>query len=142
MKPLSLLACVGFVILGGTVAAVADDKTTPEAWQDVIDSQIAAFHTKDAPTAFGLAGAAFQVAYPNAEAFLDSIIGAGYGPIADSRSHEFGNFRMLDEHTVLQVVDLIGDDLGMYEAFYQLSAEKDGWRVEGVKLMKMDGLAI
>ena len=37
---------------------------------------------------------------------------------------------------------LVGNDQSLYEAFYQLAEEKDGWRVQGVQLVKQAGMGV
>ena len=125
--------------------ATPDVQATPAIetpWQDVITGQIVAFRTHDAPGAFQYAAAAFQTAFPNAEAFFATIIGSGYGPIMDSTGHTFGDFTKLDEHSVAQEVMFTGKDLSRYEAIYILTEEEKGWRVSGVQLVKTPGIAI
>jgi hypothetical protein len=133
-------------LLLGTIAAQAQDATAPNAviepWQSVITSQIEAFRAKDAPGAFQYAGAGFQVAFPTAEAFFSAIVGAGYAPIMESRSHSFGKFQKMGDKVVVQEVKLVGNDLSLYEAFYQLAEEENGWRVQGVQLLKQPGIGI
>lgn len=113
-----------------------------EPWQSVITSQIEAFRAKDAAGAFQYAGSGFQVTFPTAEAFFSAIVGAGYAPIMESRSHSFGKFQKVGEKAVLQEVKLVGNDQSLYEAFYQLAEEKDGWRVQGVQLLKQAGMGV
>jgi hypothetical protein len=132
------------VILGAM--AQAQDEATPgaaiEPWQSVITSQIEAFRAKDAPGAFKYAGAGFQVAFPTAEAFFGAIVGSGYAPIMESRSHTFGEFQKMGDKAVVQEVKLVGNDQSLYEAFYQLAEEADGWRVQGVQLLKQAGIGV
>lgn len=111
-------------------------------WQDVISSQIQAFRDHDAPAAFSYAGVAFQATFPNAETFFIAIIQSGYSPIMESRSHSFGAFRLIGDTGVMQHVKLVGNDLKLYEAVYQLAREPGGWRVQGVQLMQPSGVAI
>lgn len=126
--------------------AQAQDAAVPgatiEPWQSVITSQIEAFRAKDAPGAFQYAGAGFQVAFPSAEAFFSAIVGSGYAPIMESRSHSFGKFQKMGDKAVVQEVKLVGNDLSLYEAFYQLAEEANGWRVQGVQLLKQPGIGI
>lgn len=132
------------VLLGSL--AVAEEPAPPtagvEPWQSVIDSQIEAFRAKDAAGAFQWAGAGFQVAFPSPEAFFAAIVGSGYAPIMESRSHSFGKFQKLGDKSVLQEVKLLGNDQGLYEAFYMLAEEANGWRVQGVQLAKQPGVGI
>ncbi|MDB5542275.1 MAG: Type topoisomerase gyrase/topo topoisomerase subunit [Devosia sp.] len=135
----------GLLLLVGTVAQAEDAVAPPatiEPWQSVITSQIEAFRIKDAPGAFQYAGAGFQKMFPTAEAFFVAIITSGYSPIMESRSHTFGEFRMTGDKAVVQEVRLVGNDQSLYEAFYQLAEEPNGWRVEGVQLLKQPGMGV
>lgn len=134
----------------GAVAAKAEDAMTSEApaivavepWQDAITSQIEAFRHKDAKNALKWAGAGFQAAFPTPEAFFVAIIGSGYAPIMESRSHSFGTFEKLSDKAVVQEVKFVGTDQSLYEAFYQLAEEPEGWRVQGVQLIKQNAIGI
>jgi hypothetical protein len=133
-----------FLLLGAVARAqdAGAEGAAIEPWQSVITSQIEAFRAKDAPGAFQYAGAAFQNVFPSAEAFFSAIVGSGYAPIMESRSHSFGKFQKIGEGAVLQQVKLVGNDLSLYEAFYMLAEEANGWRVQGVQLAKQAGVGI
>jgi hypothetical protein len=131
------------LVVGLAAPVVAQDAPNADApWQDVISSQIQAFRDHDAPAAFSFAGAGFQVTFPSAEAFFEAIVTSGYAPIMNSTSHSFGKFEKLGETAVVQEVQLIGNDQALYAAVYQLSEEENGWRVQGVQLIKQPGIAI
>ena len=67
----------------------------------------------------------------------------GYTPIAESRSHSFGEFTKIGATGVVQVVKFIGADQSLHEAVYQLQNEGDGgWHVLGVVLKKAAGMAV
>jgi len=144
--PLALmLAGTGLAVETPVAPAAPEAQAGPalEAlWQDVITGQIEAFRAHDAPGAFQYAAAPFQTAFPSAEAFFGAIIGSGYGPIMESASHSFGDFTKLDEHSVAQVVRLIGKDLSRFEAVYIMTEEQGGWRVSGVQLSKTPGISV
>lgn len=112
------------------------------AWQDVITNQIQAFRDKDARTAFYYAGIGFQATFPNAEAFFVAIIQSGYGPIMDSLTHSFGEYKLIGGMGIVQQVKFIGNDQQLYDAVYQLTQESGGWRVQGVHLMRPNGVAV
>ncbi len=131
-----------FAIMAALPVAGQDAATGDQPWQAVITGQIEAFRAKDAPGAFQYAAKAFHAGFPTAEAFFIAIIGSGYAPIMDSRSHSFGAFEMTGETVVLQEVKFVGNDQSLYEAYYQLTEESEGWRVSGVQLVKQAGLAI
>jgi hypothetical protein len=143
-------ACRSWIsVLGITLAMLAApspaqealDTATPAPWQEVISGQIQAFRDRDAPTAFSYAGTAFQISFQNAEIFFETIVRSGYAPIMDSHSHSFGDYLMISSRAVLQRVRLVGIDLQLYEAIYQLIEEPDGWRVQGVQLFRQRGMA-
>ena len=60
----------------------------------------------------------------------------------DSRSHSFGTFQKLGDKAVVQEVKFVGNDQKLYEAFYQLAEEPDGWRVQGVQLIKQNAIGV
>jgi hypothetical protein len=140
------VAAVFTALLLLAATAFAQEAAAPvaagEPWQSVITSQIEAFRAKDAAGAFQWAGAGFQVAFPSPEAFFLAIVGSGYAPIMESRSHSFGKFQKLGDKAVVQEVKFVGNDLGLYEAFYMLAEEANGWRVQGVQLVKQAGVGI
>ena len=144
LRTLAAVVFAAFVLLGAM--AQAQDAPAPaaviEPWQSVITSQIEAFRARDAAGAFQYAGAGFQVAFPSAEAFFSAIVGSGYAPIMESRSHSFGKFQKMGDKAVVQEVKLVGNDQSLYEAFYQLAEEENGWRVQGVQLLKQAGIGI
>lgn len=122
--------------------AAAPAVVAVEPWQEVITSQIEAFRHKDAKDALKWAGAGFQAAFPTPEAFFVAIIGSGYAPIMESRSHSFGTFEKTGDKVVVQEVKFVGTDQSLYEAFYQLAEEPAGWRVQGVQLIKQNAIGI
>jgi hypothetical protein len=124
--------------------AFAEDAAIPTAtpWQDVITSQIQAFRDHDAPAALSYAGIGFQATFPTPEAFFIAIISSGYAPIMESRSHSFGEFRMVGDTSVAQQVKFVGTNQELYEAVYMLTEEEKGWRVQGVELLRQPGIGI
>lgn len=119
--------------------AAADDLLN---WQETITGQIVAFRSGDPGGAFSYAGKAFHMGFPSAEAFFIAIMGSGYAPIMQSRSHSFGGHEQLDATTVAQVVRFVGQDQLIYEAIYVLGLEEEGWRVHGVQLGQASGVGI
>jgi hypothetical protein len=125
-----------------SLPASAQDASPPEtAWQSVVGGQIEAFRQNDAETAFSFAASGFHTTYPTAEAFFAVIAASGYAPIVQSRTHSFGSFTQIDDTEVVQEVNLVGRDLTLYVATYRLQQEEAGWRIVGVALRKVPGLA-
>lgn len=113
-------------------------------WQATVTGQIEAFRAEDGAAALRFAGEGFRLQFDGQpEAFYAAIIASGYEAIVDSRSHSFGEFNRVSETTVLQVVDFVGPDQGLYSALYQLADEPgEGWRVQGVVLRREAGVGI
>lgn len=109
-------------------------------WQATVTGQIEALHSGNAEIALSLAGDAFRQTYTDPERFLADVKRSGYGPIVEARSHSFGTYEKTESGVVMQVVKLVGPDLDLYEAVYQLMDEPgQGWRVLGVVLRKVPG---
>lgn len=122
--------------------ALAQSDAAP--WQASITGQVEAFRAGDGKAALAFAGQGFRTQFEGEpEAFYAAITAAGYGAIAESRSHSFGEFNRVSDTAVLQVVNFVGRDQSLYEALYQLADEPgEGWRVQGVALRKEAGLGI
>src|SRR5690349_16723867 len=92
-------------------AARADDPApSPTEWQAVIAGQIQAFRTHDAPGALSFAGDEFKKQFTDPEEFVRMIVANGYGPIVESRSQTFGEFKLVEPDQVVQEVKLTGTD--------------------------------
>lgn len=130
---------VGLMVL--LSPAVAQDDAP---WQATVTGQIEAFRAQDGAAALQFAGEAFRVQFDGQpEAFYAAIIASGYEPIVRSRSHSFGEFKTMSAARVLQIVDFVGPDQGLYQALYELGDEPgEGWRVLGVVLRREAGVGI
>lgn len=124
------------------VPALAQDDAAP--WQASVTGQIEAFRAEDGAAALDFAGEAFRVQFEGQpEAFYAAIIASGYEAIVNSRSHSFGEFNKVSDTRVLQVVDFVGPEQGLYQALYELGDEPgEGWRVLGVVLRREAGVGI
>ena len=120
----------------------AQDNATP--WQAAVSGQIEALRDGDAALALSFAGEGFRTQFEGKpQEFYAAILALGYTPIAESRSHSFGEFTRIGDEGVVQVVKFIGADQSLYEAVYQLGNEGDGgWHVLGVVLKKAAGMAV
>lgn len=125
---------------GGAEAGPEVAVETP--WQDVITGQLEAFRRGDGAGALNFAAMGFKQSFADPDLFFQSIVGSGYGPLVESRSHSFGEFTLMGDTAVGQIVDLVGSDQKLYRAVYQLVLEPEGWRVQGVALSEEPGLAI
>jgi hypothetical protein len=133
------------VILAGLLAQPANTQEIephPSAWQAVISGQIEAFRAGEDATALFYAGKFFRSAYTSPANFVRAIRLQGYEAIIESVGHTFGNYELVTDTSVLQIVDFQGGDLHVYRALYQLGLEDEGWRVQGVMLREMPGVNI
>jgi hypothetical protein len=130
------------MILGLLLPVAAQEEATP--WQDAVTGQIEALRDGDAETALSFAAEGFRTQFEGeADKFYEAIMTLGYTPIAASRSHSFGEFNRVGDKMVVQIVNFIGTDQGLYEAIYELGDEGDGsWHVVGVMLKKAAGVAV
>ena len=138
--PSRLWFAFAFLVVSALFSGARAQEATP--WQEVITGQVQAFRDHDAPAALSFAGQGFQTRFKSPEEFFVVIMGSGYGPIMESRSHSFGSFQMIDAKTVAQQVRFSGADQRLYEAIYVLVEETAGWRVQGVQLAKTGAVGI
>ena len=125
---------------GGVQAA--PEAATEAPWQDVITGQLEAFRRGDGAGALSFAAMGFKQTFADPQMFFLSIVGSGYRPLVESRSHSFGEFTLMGDTAVGQIVDLVGPDQKLYKAVYELVLEPEGWRVQGVALSEEPGVAI
>ena len=129
---------VALVFFLSSIGLALSQEATP--WQATVTGQIEALQSGNAEIALDLASAGFRETYTDPERFLADVKRSGYGPIAEARSHSFGTYEKTESGVVLQVVKLVGPNLDLYEAVYQLMDEPgQGWRVLGVVLRKVPG---
>ncbi len=135
-----VVAVVG-MLLALLVPAVSQEEAP---WQATVTGQVEAFRAGDGAAALSFAGEGFRTQFEGQpEAFLLAIVATGYEPIVESRSHSFGTFDRISETSVVQVVNFVGADQGLYQALYQLTEEPgEGWRVQGVALRREAGVGI
>ncbi|NOZ32444.1 MAG: DUF4864 domain-containing protein [Alphaproteobacteria bacterium] len=113
-----------------------------EQWQAVITGQVAAFRAGEDGQALSFAARSFQSAYADPEEFVAAIRFGGYGPILDSKSHVFGEFRFNGTDRVVQTVTFFAPGQLAFEAVYQLGLEGSGWRIEMVILQAGTGVGV
>lgn len=133
---------VAMMLVALVMPAFGQDDAAP--WQATVSGQIEAFRAEDGAGALAFAGKSFRTQFEGQpEAFYAVIVASGYAPIAESRSHSFGNFNRLSDTSVLQVVKFVGNDQNLHEAVYELIDEPDeGWRVQGVIMRREAGIGI
>ncbi|WP_029040687.1 DUF4864 domain-containing protein [Cucumibacter marinus] len=138
---LAAILVVAFAGAGSAQDATTTDPATEAPWQASITGQIEAFRAGDGAGALSFAGAGFRAAFDDPAVFVNALSG-GYSPIINSRTHSFGDFRIVGEGVALQEVNIVGPDLKNFEALYQMRLEEEGWRVWGVQMRAAPGVTI
>ena len=104
-----------FFLMISVLPGSAQDNATP--WQAAVSGQIAALRDGDAALALSFAGEGFRTQFEGKpQEFYEAILALGYTPIAEWRSHSFGEFTKIGETGVVQVVKFIGADQSLHEA--------------------------
>lgn len=135
-----ILMSAGLLLaMAGSALAQATDPVS-EDWQAVIKGQIAAFHAGDGAKALSFASAQFRDGFEDPQAFLSAVAAWGYAPILTSRSESYGKFTLVAPDEVVQSVTILGPDMVVYLALYDLQKEADGWRVRAVQMTKTGGM--
>ena len=134
--PVGMAMLLAMMVPTGTQAA----EPMPEEWQAVIAGQIAAFHAGDGDSALGFASAQFRAGFADPEAFLAAITAWGYAPIMQSRSESYGKYTLIAPDEVVQSVTIVGPDMVVYLALYDLQREADGWRIKAVQMNRTGGM--
>ena len=99
------------------------------ALTNVVESQLAAFRTKDYATAYTFATAGIKEKFPlNA---FEQMVKTGYPIIAASRSARFGDCFDNGRKAILNLT-VIGRGGQMLECQYLLELEGDRWKIAGV----------
>ena len=130
------------VMLALVAPAAAQESTAPPDWQAVISAQIEALRVHDSAAALSMAAASFRGMFDDPDLFYRAVVGWGYEPVIESRSHAFGESQMVGDDIVLQSVRVMGIDQRVYELVYRLALEPEGWRVSGVQLTKTGAMGV
>lgn len=144
---MKLISTLAFLIFALTMPAFAQAEAPvavpdPVEWQSAITGQLEAFRAGDGPAALLFAGNGFKAAFPDPSKFYGAILSGGYEPLLTSRSHSFGEYQMMGEDAVLQMVTIIGPNQLLYDALYQMVREDGVWHVAGVQLNQIEGIAV
>ena len=144
MKFISTLAFLVFALTTPTFAQSSAPVAVPDPveWQTAITGQLEAFRAGDGPAALVFAGNGFKAAFPDPSKFYGAILSSGYEPLLTSRSHSFGEFQVVSEDAVLQLVKVIGPNQLLYNAFYQMVREEGDCHVAGVQLNQTEGIGV
>lgn len=104
--------------------------------QQVITSQIQAFLSDDADTAYGFASPQIRALFPDKERFF-AMVKKSYQPVYRPGNFAFGRFKVSDDtQTVLQEVLVTGGEGADWTAVYELRRQPDGqYKINGVQLL-------
>jgi Domain of unknown function (DUF4864) len=138
-----LLLISGFALCSPSARAADTPSDLPQAdrgaIRSVIDGQMGAFHSDDAPAAFAFASPSIQAQFGDAGVFLD-MVRRGYQPVYRPRSYAFGPLVEMQGQPV-QKVELVGPDGQRGLALYFMQHQSDGsWRINGCVLTASDSV--
>jgi hypothetical protein len=116
------------------VPAWAQDETV----ESTIRSQIDAFLQDDFPTAFGFASPGIRAMFGTPERF-GQMVTQGYPMV-----HRPADLRLLDSRSedgrLLQRVEITDGQGRLHLLDYEMLETPDGWRIDGVFLLRSDAL--
>lgn len=126
---------LAFAIAASFLSAPAFAGDAEDA-QMVIESQINAFLTNDAETAYSFAAPGIKRMYPDAEMFME-MVRRGYGPVFKPGNFAFGKSRPSDDGSTFIQEVIIADPVGRdWKAVYVLERQPDGsFKINGVHML-------
>lgn len=134
------LICVVFLSLTASAASAQDWSAKDRAaFQRIISSQISAFRSDDATTAYSFASPSVKSKFTSSTMFM-SMVRTGYPAVYRAKSFDFvGLSKELGDPT--QRVKLIGPAGDTWLALYGFQKQPDGsWRISAVLVTKAPGV--
>lgn len=134
-----LIRCLvlGFLVVGFQrgPALAADDPAVLA--QRVIASQIQAFLSDDAETAYSFASPAIRGLFPDKDRFF-AMVRKSYQPVYRPGNFAFGRSRVIEDGAaVFQEVLIQGPDGMDWSAVYEMLRQPDGtYKINGVQMFK------
>ncbi len=108
------------------------------AIQNVIASQIKAFRTDNAATAYSYAAPNIKAIFPTPDTFME-MVRSGYRSVYRPQSFDFGPLDFTDGQWV-QPVRLVGPDGKPMVALYMMEQQPDGaWKIAGIYMLRGRG---
>lgn len=134
MRLLAKLSITLFLSVAALTPARAEEPLVSA--QRVIQSQIQAFLSDDAETAYGYASPAIRKLFPDKDRFF-AMVKKSYQPVYHPGNFAFGRFKVSDDgQTVLQEVLVTGSEGTDWTAVYDLQRQEDGqYKINGVQMM-------
>lgn len=126
-------------VLADSVGRLSEDDRA--SIRQVIEGQMAAFQTDDAPLAFSFAAPSLQEQFGDASRFI-AMVKRGYFPVYRPREVEFSDLLDIRGKPTQRVV-VIGPDNEVFGAYYMMEQQPDGsWRISGCALQPIRDRAI
>ncbi|MBW9061961.1 DUF4864 domain-containing protein [Rhizobium herbae] len=132
MIPLKACACIAVLLTFAPLARAAEPVDTA---QSIIQSQIEAFLSDDAETAYSFASPQIKEKFPDKSIFFD-MVKRGYAPVYRPGNFAFGRSKV-EGDTVVQEVLISGPDGKDWTALYFLVKQPDGsYKINGVQMLQ------
>ena len=132
MIPLKACACIAVLLTSAPLVRAAEPVDTA---QSIIQSQIEAFLSDDAETAYSFASPQIKGKFPDKSIFFD-MVKRGYSSVYRPGNFAFGRSKV-EGDTVLQEVLISGPDGKDWTALYVLVKQPDGsYKINGVQMLQ------
>ncbi|WP_435311784.1 DUF4864 domain-containing protein [Primorskyibacter sedentarius] len=132
-----IFGLIAAIAIAGSVTA----QTTPDPdIESVISSQLDAFKEDDFARAFTFASPSIQGMFGTPENF-GTMVRRGYPMVWRPGTVEFLELRYLDG-AFWQKVQIIDQSGRVHLLDYKMAEGADGWRISGVQLLELPGMAV
>lgn len=132
-----IFGLVAAVALAGGVAA---QDTAETGIKDVISSQLEAFRQDDFARAFSFASPSIQGMFGSPENF-GGMVQNGYPMVWRPGRVDFLELRQI-QGSLWQKVQIVDQNGQVHLLDYQMVEGRDGWRIGGVQMLELPGMAV
>lgn len=143
LKVLALLLVLLTGMIGLATASHAENfgEADIAAFRKVIESQIKAFRSGDAESAYEFASPEIKAVFPTPEMFM-AMVRQGYGPVYRAENYTFEDVSVV-EGQIIQPVRILQDEAAPIIAMYVMERQPDGaWKIGGCILLRESGHSI
>lgn len=124
-----------FALCGAALLAThrVREETAPPPAKElflVVNEQLSAFRTADFPSAYRHSAAVVQQKFSLAQ--FELMVRRDFASMTETGPVEFGEVRVVGAAALAQVF-LTGPDGAVHGYLYSFTAERDGWKIDGVQ---------
>ena len=134
VKKIFILSFTLFIISGLSKADVSL-KNELTMTQDIIESQIQAFQSKNAELAYSFASPMIKLRFNNPQEFM-SMVKSYYEPVYNPKQYYFIDSKYF-EGSIYHQLQIISQSNMSYLATYSLIKDENEWKISGCSVMPM-----